>query len=76
MPSKNRVAGAVTGASMVLAGRFVCHYLSGLIVWGSGDPEIPAWLWSLTYNGSYMLPELIVTAIVVALLANYIPEKK
>jgi len=40
--------------------RFLMHYLSGVVFWGSYAPEgQPVWLYSLIYNGSYMLPEAI-----------------
>lgn len=67
-PFKNRRVGAVVATAVVMVGRFACHYVSGLIVWGSGDPNVPAWLWSLTYNGSYMGVELVISVVVIALL--------
>ncbi|WP_458861989.1 energy-coupled thiamine transporter ThiT [Acidaminobacterium chupaoyuni] len=73
---KKKVLGAAVATACVCVLRFVAHYLSGLIIWGSGDPSVPAWLFSLTYNGSYMLPETIISVIVVSLLVKYvkIPE--
>ena len=52
--------------------RFCCHFLSGLIIWGTGDPAVPDWLWSLTYNGSFMLPETIISAVVIGLLMKFV----
>lgn len=49
--------------------RFVMVFLAGIIVWGSYAPEgMDVWYYSLTYNGAYMVPEIIVTMIVVALV--------
>ncbi|NLG37621.1 MAG: energy-coupled thiamine transporter ThiT [Clostridiales bacterium] len=49
--------------------RFVFHYLAGFLFWGEYAPEgQPAMLYSLLYNGSYMLPE---TAVCLAIA--YIP---
>jgi len=52
------VAAVATG----VAGRFACHFLSGVIFFGSYAPEgQPVRLYSLIYNGSYILPELVIT---------------
>ena len=71
-PFRNRRTGAMVATAAVLLARFACHFLSGIIVWGSGDPEVPAWLFSLTYNGSYMGPELVISVAVIALLSRII----
>jgi thiamine transporter len=63
-PLKNRRAGAAVGAAAVVFLRFMCSFISGIVIWGVYAPEgSPVWLYSLTYNGSYMLPELIITAL-------------
>ena len=50
--------------------RFVCHFASGIILWGSSAPEgQPVWLYSITYNGGYMLPEILINAVIVAILS-------
>ena len=55
--------------------RFICHFLSGVVIWGSfgelwsGFSTDNTWLYSFLYNGCYMLPEMIFTMIgAVALL--------
>lgn len=66
---KNRAASAAVGAAVVCFLRFICSFLSGILIWGSFAPEgTPVWIYSLTYNGSYMLPEIIITAIAMAFL--------
>ena len=51
--------------------RYLCHFTSGIVLWGAYAPEgTPVWLYSLTYNGSYMIPETIITALVVTILYN------
>lgn len=69
---KNKIVGATVATLIVCALRFVCHFLSGIIIWHTGDPAVPDWLWSLTYNGSFMLPEAIISAVVVALLMKFV----
>ena len=55
----------VVGAVAVGTGaRFVCHYLSGIIFFASYAPAgQPVWLYSLTYNLLYLVPEAIITAV-------------
>lgn len=68
-PFKSRTASAAVGAAAVTFLRFICSFLSGILIWGSYAPEgTPVWLYSLTYNGSYMLPEIIITTVVVLIL--------
>lgn len=50
--------------------RYVCHFLSGIILWGSYAPEgQPVWLYSLIYNGGYMIPEIIITTVIIGVLS-------
>ncbi len=68
-PFKNKAAGAAAGAAAVGVIRFLCSFLSGIMIWSSYAPEgTPVWLYSLTYNGSYMLPEVIITSVVTMIL--------
>ena len=48
--------------------RFLCHYTSGVIIWGTyASADQPIWLYSLLYNGSYMLCECLISGIVIFL---------
>jgi thiamine transporter len=61
------------GAATVITGliRYACSFLSGILIWGGYAPEgTPVWVYSLTYNGSYMIPEIVITAIAVVVLAK------
>ena len=61
------VAGAI-----VLFLRFVCHFISGCLIWGGGAAEGQSIaVFSLLYNGSYMLPEGIITVVVLVLLLPF-----
>ena len=49
--------------------RFACHVVSGAVFFGSYAPKgANVWAYSLTYNGSYMLPNLVIAVVVVSLL--------
>jgi thiamine transporter len=56
-------AAVATGAFL----RFGAHFMSGLVFFGQYAPKgQPAWLYSLGYNGSYMLPATILCAVAAA----------
>jgi thiamine transporter len=59
------MSGAVATPFVVLAGaaRFVSHWLSGLIFFASYAKGQPAWLYSLVYNASYLVPSLLLSAV-------------
>lgn len=67
--------GAIAGTIIAVCLRFISSFLSGWLVFGSYAPagEAP-WLYSLVYNATYMVPELIITTVVIALI--YKPLKK
>ncbi len=78
---KKGFAGWVGGIALAVVLRFVCHFLSGVVVWKSfgelwnGFSTDNTFLYSFLYNGSYMLPELIFTLIgAIALLK--VPQTK
>ena len=52
------------GTTVALFGRFLSHFVSGVVFFGAwAPPEFGAVLYSLIYNGEYMLPELIVSGV-------------
>lgn len=62
--------GVLSGAALALAIRFAFHFLSGMVLWDY-ITEMGFWgafSYSALYNGGYMLPELVVTEIVLAAL--------
>ncbi|MCL2025136.1 MAG: energy-coupled thiamine transporter ThiT [Coriobacteriia bacterium] len=65
---KTGVALAVAGVAALLGGflRFVVHFISGIIFFGSFAPEGQnVWVYSILYNASYLLPSLVATIAVV-----------
>ena len=73
-PFANRMAGVAVGTAAVCALRFLCSFLSGVLIWGNLSDGIGAWVYSLTYNGSYMLPETILTVVAAVLLCKAAPK--
>ena len=67
----NSVKELTLGAAVVSVIRFLCHFISGVTIWGDysqGAQEV--WEYSLSYNAGYMVPELIITIIGCAVLAS------
>ena len=65
------------GAALACVLRFICHFISGVTIWGDySGGHISAWIYSFTYNGSYMLPELIITVIGCIAIVNIKPIMK
>lgn len=59
---KQAVALALGGAVTSLI-RYACHIISGVTIWKEYAGDTPVWEYSVTYNGGYMIPELIITVI-------------
>ena len=73
--------GSIIGIVIATALRFLFHFLSGVVIWHSfgalwdGFSTENQVLYSLLYNGSYMLPELVITIIGAVILLS-LPETK
>ncbi|MBQ1172612.1 MAG: energy-coupled thiamine transporter ThiT [Lachnospiraceae bacterium] len=71
----NKKIGFIVGSACVCILRFLCSFLSGWLLWGSYAPEgMNAAYYSLVYNGAYMLPDTIILAVIVAILAYTVPK--
>jgi thiamine transporter len=63
--TKYPIAGTVVGVSL----RLVMSFISGVIYWAPVyAPNLDPYVYSAVYNGSYMLPELIITVFFVVIL--------
>lgn len=74
---KNDLIALVVGIVMTFALRFLCHFMSGWIIWEAlwpNDKGYAAPMWSLIYNGSYMLPETLISVGVA--VASFLPLKR
>lgn len=56
------------GALAAIALRFLCHIASGVIFFSSYAGEQNALVYSILYNGTYLLPEAIIAMIILAIL--------
>jgi thiamine transporter len=74
-----KYSGMVIGTVAAMLGRFASHVLSGVVVFSSYAPEgQDPLLYSVLYNGSYLLPELVISFALVFLLLRYakLPEPR
>jgi len=53
--------------------RFLSHFISGVVIWSVYAGELPVWLYSLSYNGSFMGFELVTTMAAGAILCKTAP---
>ena len=61
----------LTTFSVLIFIRFLCHFITGMTIWGQWDDGFwGAFIYSLSYNGSYMGVELVVTVVVAGLLLS------
>lgn len=78
--AKKGYAGTLAGISLVFVLRFISHMFSGAILFGIpekwADKFNNVWLYSAAYNGSYMLPELVLTLIAAAIIFRLPQVKK
>ena len=74
--------GWLSGAAIAILARFSFHFLSGVVIWKSfgelweGFSTDNTYLYSLLYNGAYMLPEMIFTVFGAAILFSAPQFKK
>ena len=69
--------GMCAGVALACVVRFISHFISGAIVFSVWCPDGWNVYWySIVYNGSYMLPELILTVIGAVLLFRMPQMKK
>lgn len=78
---RRKKAGVILGSLVAGLCRFLVHYVVGATVWAEYMPEsfvgltmTSPWIYSAIYNALYMLPNIIITVVVFAIL--YAPLKK
>ena len=63
---QNQMFGLTLGAFIASLLRYICHFISGITIWKGYAPSeaLKAVLvYSLSYNGSFMIPEAVITVI-------------
>ncbi len=63
--AKQPVVGVVVGSMS----RLLVHTIAGVVFWGSYAPEGQnVWLYSVGYNATYLIPQLVISAVVMVVL--------
>lgn len=53
------------GMSLVVLARFVCHYITGVVIWGQWAPDgMGKFLYSFLYNGAYLSVDFIICILI------------
>ena len=69
----------VVGIVFTFSIRLLCHFLSGWMIWDALWPNelsMASPIYSIAYNGSYMIPEIIITSIVAVAIQRIISYSK
>ena len=74
--TQNKVLNIVLSICITFGIRLFSHFISGWLIWQTLWPEAGwiAWVFSLAYNASYMIPEMVISSLVAYI--SYIPLKK
>lgn len=56
------------GVLLSIGGRFISHLLSGVVFFAEYAENQNPWIYSAIYNGGYLVPELIISSIILMLL--------
>ena len=57
------------GAALAFAARFLCHYISGVVFFGSyAPPDMSPYLYALVFNATYLIPEAIICLLLLRIL--------
>ena len=74
---KNQALAMVAGISLGNAVRYVCHVISGATIWaGLPIPDAASLSYSVSYNAVYMIPELIISALLALYLGGAIDFRR
>ena len=77
-PGKDRVLRIRIAFGIVLGNvlRLAAHFISGWVFFAEYAPEgQPVWLYSLSYNASYVIPETIACMILVQFILRFVQRK-
>lgn len=66
----------VVGVGVGILGRFICHFVSGILFFAIYAPEgMNPTLYSVIYNGSYLAIEFIISSLIIYILVRKFPIK-
>ena len=72
---KKNLSGIIMGTTVGVLGRFVSSLISGAVLFAEYAPEGQnPWIYSLIYQATYMVPELIISLVLLLLLFYKAPK--
>lgn len=73
-----KTVGMLTGTFLGILGRFACHVLSGVVVFYSYANGQNPLIYSIAYNGTFLLPEFAISLVIVFVVLKYarLPEPR
>ncbi|WP_422485181.1 energy-coupled thiamine transporter ThiT [Gudongella sp. DL1XJH-153] len=65
---KKGYGSVLLGVSLAITGRLIFHVLSGVVFFAEYAGDQNPWIYSIIYNATYLIPELIISMIVMVLV--------
>ncbi|NLK43428.1 MAG: energy-coupled thiamine transporter ThiT [Tissierellia bacterium] len=66
--SLNKYVSIFLSSLLGIFGRMICHVLSGVVFFYEYAGDKNPWIYSIQYNAFYLVPELIITSIVIFII--------
>lgn len=74
---KGSINKSVISIFIAISLRYICHVISGVVVFASYAPEtMSPIVYSLMYNSQYLIPEFIISAFIISLLYKPLKSNK
>lgn len=58
----------VSSVLLAIIGRFTCHFTAGMVFFREYAGDQNPWIYSLLYQSSYLIPEFIVSTIIISII--------
>ena len=68
---KNKEISCYIGIILAVFIRFICHYITGVFIWGQWAEGMSAYLYSFLYNGAYLSVDMILCISVTLLMLRH-----
>lgn len=65
---KNSYTALTIGVSIAILGRMIAHVLSGVVYFAEYAGDQNPWIYSIVYNASYLVPEFIISIVVLIII--------
>lgn len=72
--NRNNYISLSIGIILAILGRLISHVLSGVVFFSEYAGSQNAWLYSIIYNSTYLIPELVISLVILLLI--YKPLEK